>query len=181
MKKAFTIILLSFFLAVGLLLSCKSNAPLAENKTEKIITVKEIVKDTVLKVEKDSSFYQAYIDCVNGKPVIKTTPKGLQGKGIQPETKKGNHLKPPNVAIDGNTLKVSCYQEAQELFFRWKEQYIKEFERETKTVPPVTIERKFTWWETTQIWTGKIVIFLSGIVLIVWAIKQYFKIRSKQK
>lgn len=179
MKRLLVLFLLSFFLFSGLLLSCKSNAPLTENK-EKIITIKEIVKDTVLKIEKDSSYYAAYIDCVNGKPVIRELQKPLPSDKDTGQSKKGKNLDIPNVKIDGNILKVSCYQEARDLFFKWKEQYIKEFEKETKIPPPVIIERNFSWWEMTQLWIGRIVLFITGISLILWAIKKYFKYKSQR-
>lgn len=177
MKRLLIPFLLFFFLFGGLLLSCKSNAPLTENK-EKIITIKEIVKDTVLIVEKDSSYYEAYIDCINGKPVIREPQKPKDKDTAQ--SKKGKHLAVPDVKIEDNILKVNCYQEAQKLFITWKEQYIKEFEKETKIPPPVTVEKDFSWWELTQLWIGKIVLFISGFSLIIWAIKKYFKYKSQR-
>jgi hypothetical protein len=173
MKRFLKTFLLTLFFIGGLLLSCKSSAPITETK-EKIVTVKEILRDTILNVEADSSFYQAYIDCVNGKPVIRENEK----QGDKPKTKKGKSLQAPKVTIKDNQLSVNCYQEAQNLFFKWREQFIKEFEKEVKVPAPVTVERDFTWWEITQMWIGRIVLFIAGISLIVWAIKKYFKFTS---
>ena len=62
--KIFSVIFSFFLLGCLLFTSCKSKLP-EETKTIYVKAI-EKVKDTVFVIEKDSSMYQAYIDCVNG-------------------------------------------------------------------------------------------------------------------
>lgn len=152
---------------VALLVGCKSSAsslPPAstESTKERIVTIK--VHDTILKTEKDSSYYKAYIECVNGKPVLKKPTVQTQGK----------HLNAPKVHLNGNELNVDCVAEAQKLFFQWKETYVAETNSITRSIPYAVVQ-PLTWMQTTQIWFGRIFIFLL-LVFIIATILRYKKI-----
>jgi hypothetical protein len=136
---------------VALLVGCKSStAALPEPSKETTTSIKETItiRDTIFKTEKDSSYYNAYIECVNGKPVL-TKPKATPGK----------NLKAPKVDLTGNELKVDCIAEAQELFYQWKEKYITENKSETIRIP-YAVTTPLSWWQTTQIWCGRLFLFL---------------------
>jgi hypothetical protein len=114
-------------------------------------TIKEIQRDTVHQIQKDSSFYRALIECKNNKPVLKEIRSG-----------KGRRLKKPSVEISQNSLNVDCKTQAEKLFFQWKQKYILE-QRETqqiKTLPAKLIPRELTWWQELWIKLGKISVFL---------------------
>ena len=159
LKLLFSFLFLFVVLATTLS-SCKSASvvPPTTTETTKTITIKEVVRDTVFKTEKDSSYYKAYLDCVNGKVVIKSalTPKG----GIT--TKAGSYLKPPKVVVHDNILTVDCNAEAQKLFAKWKDTYITENAQTIKQIP-YPVETPLTWWQKTEIILGRI--FLGLIVL----------------
>ena len=157
---------ISCVVLVVLLAGCKSAAsslppPSTETIKEKTVTV--TIHDTILKTEKDSSFYKAYIECINGKPVLKN-----------PKSKPGKHQQAPKVDLKGNQLNVDCVIEAQELFHQWKETYIKENQATTIKIPYPVVQ-PLTWWQTTQIWLGRILIFLL-LALIIAVILRFKKI-----
>lgn len=153
-----------------ILVGCSSQKPPIEttkNETNKITEV--IIRDTVFEVEKDSSFYKSWVECVNNKPVLKpletaTTP--TKETSVKETKKPGKYLKTPDVSLQGNVLEVSCEAEAQRLFFQWKEKFIQEQKTTTKTVvlPPVEVPRELTWWQKLWIGLGKI----SALGLFVW-------------
>ena len=95
--KIFSVIFSFFLLGCLLFTSCKSKLP-EETKTIYVKAI-EKVKDTVFVIEKDSSMYQAYIDCVNGKPVLKQSFEDYQNQhpktAIVPLQKEGKYLKTP--------------------------------------------------------------------------------------
>ncbi len=158
MKNIKIVLLVCCVVLAMTLLGCKSQTnviPPRTIETTKEITIKEVVKDTFFSVEKDSSFYNAYIDCINGKPVLSAV-----------KSKSGKNLQPPKVKIDGNELKVDCQSEAQKLFHSWKEKYIKENSNTYETVP-LSIKLPLTTWEATQIWFGRIFMFLLLLLLIL--------------
>lgn len=149
MKKFLTLIYVLLFF-IGFAVSCggrKSAEPVIVERTKNIT---EKVHDTIFKVEKDSAFYQSYIECRDGKPFI------VKDSII---TKAGKNLT-TTVFLKGNTLSVDCNQKALELFKQWKTQYIHE------TVPNIVyldkineVERPLKWWQKTLMWIGGINLF----------------------
>ena len=139
------------------LVACKSTTSVLPPKTIetiKEVTITETLRDTLIKVEKDSSFYRALVECINGKPVLKPQKQF-----------KGRNLKPPSVKLQDNRLSVDCETEAHELFLKWKEKHIRETEK-TKTTTPVAVALPLTSWQGFQIWCGRILLLIIlGVVL----------------
>ena len=169
--KFFSVIFSFFLLGCLLLTSCKSKLP-EETKTTYVKTI-EKVKDTVFVVEKDSSMYQAYIDCVNGKPVLIESFEDYQKKhpniAVSTKIKEGKYLKIPKVKLSNNgLLTVNCEKEAQRLFATWKEKYTAEI---TETQKPIYIDKELTTWQNIQLYTGKITLGLLGLTILAFLIR----------
>ena len=168
--KIFSVIF-SFFLLVCLLFtSCKSKLP-EETKPTYVKTI-EKVQDTVFVIEKDSSMYQAYIDCVNGKPVLRQSFEDYQPHrttATEPKLKEGKDLKIPKVKLSKNgLLTVNCEKEAQRLFATWKEKYTAEI---SETQKPIYIDKELTTWQNIQLYTGKITLGLLGLTILAFLIR----------
>ncbi|AOW09516.1 hypothetical protein [Flavobacterium gilvum] len=146
-----------FVVLATTLVACKSTSvvPPTTTQTNSTVTVKEIIHDTVFEVKKDSSYYEAYLECVNGKVVINQPSKV--------KTKKGSYLKPPKVEIKDNMLKVDCEAEAQKLFAQWKETYINKV-IEVIQKHPYIVEKELSWWQKTQIILGRIFLFIAFLL-----------------
>ncbi|MEQ3500597.1 hypothetical protein ABMY20_12640 [Tenacibaculum sp. SSH1-16] len=163
-------VLTCFYLFI--LVGCSSQkAPVETTKTETNKITELIIRDTVFEVEKDSSFYKSWIECVNNKPVLKpleTASTPTKETPVKETKKSGKYLKTPDVSLHGNVLEVSCEAEAQRLFFQWKEKFVQEQKTITKTVvlPPVEVPRELTWWQKLWIGHGK----TSAFVLLVWLV-----------
>lgn len=151
LKINFCFYLLLLLLVFGLT-SCGSKAPVVETK-EIVREVKETVRDTFIVTQKDSSFYRAYIDCINGKPFIKQVI----------DTSPGKALAKPKVSIEDNVLKVDCTKEAEKLFLQWKEKYVSESTTHTKPV----IQYKLTFWQELQIRCFHLLLLIIMIYLAV--------------
>jgi hypothetical protein len=169
--KIFSVIFSFFLLGCLLLTSCKSKLP-EETKTTYVKSV-ETVKDTVFVVEKDSSFYQAYIDCANGKPVLVESFEDDNNKYPKsaevPQRKAGKDLKIPKVKLSNNgLLTVNCEKEAQRLFAQWREKYIQQF---TETQKPIYIDKELTTWQNIQLYTGKVTQGVLVILLLAFLIR----------
>jgi hypothetical protein len=170
MKKL--ILFIGCVVLVAQLVGCKSSAsslpppsPLPPPSTNEVKTVEitKVIRDTVIKTEKDSSYYRAYIECINGKPVIK-----------EPKATAGKNLKEPKVDLEGNQLKVDCQAEAQELFHQWQETYIKENKSKTIKVP-YAVATPLSQFQVVQLWFGRLFIFLLLLFLIA-TILRYKKV-----
>ena len=151
----FLMILAAPFLLAG----CRPVLPPAKEATS--ITVTETLHDTVFITEKDSSAYQALLECQNGKVVIKEVTKAKAGK----------HLNAPKVKLKDNVLKCDCEAEAQELLAHWKS---KNTVKATIVEKPVLIDRPFTQWQTLQMWLGKIALLLI-LLIAAWGIYKLYK------
>jgi uncharacterized lipoprotein YehR (DUF1307 family) len=155
---------LFFVVLATTLVACKSASvvPPTTTDTTTTITTKEVIHDTIFYTEKDTSYYKAYLDCVNGKVVIKQNEK--------PITKPGKYLQPPKVNLTDNILTVDCKSEAQKLFAQWKDVYTKEHQQIIKKIPyPVPLE--LNWWQQTQIILGRIFIGLAILLALGFAFK----------
>lgn len=156
MKRTF---FFSYLIFVSLVVfSCasrKTPEPVILQNTKEVI---KTVRDTVYKVDADSSYYEAYIDCANGKPVIRETAATIQ------KSKAGKSLNIPKTKLNGNTLSVDCYAKEQELKKQWEETYIKEHEQTPVYIKtPVEVVKPLSWFQKTQIWFGRI---FMGILLL---------------
>lgn len=148
-------------LSMVFLVSCSSPKPaLAESKTH-TITVTETVHDTIFKIEKDSSSYQALLACQNGKVVVANVAQAEPGRS----------LKSPRVRIENNHLSVDCEARAQELLAHWKSKQVKEVQ--VKNITTTKWINQLTFWQKVQIWLGRIF-----LVLVVYYV---FKVRMSNQ
>ncbi|TDX86182.1 hypothetical protein [Epilithonimonas xixisoli] len=162
MKRNFFFFYLIFISLV--LLSCvtkRATEPVIITNTKETVRT---VRDTIFKVEADSSSYRAFIDCVNGKPIIRETDFT--------KSKKGKILNIPKTVLKGNQLTVDCYKNEQELKKQWEETHTKA----TEQIPiyinvPVEVEKPLTFWQKTQIWFGRIFMGILSIFVIIGVLR----------
>lgn len=165
MKRLKQIMSVLFFVClVTTLVACKSTSVVPPTTIDNSIikTVKEVIHDTVFTTQKDSSYYRAYLNCVNGKVVLK--------EKTVPLSTKGNHLQPPNVNIKDNILTVDCKAEAQKLFAQWKDTYTTELQKLIKKVP-YPVPAQISWWQKTQMILGDLFLVLLALLGLGLAFK----------
>lgn len=155
-------LLLFFLFSLVLLVSCKSRKPAEPIIIEHTKTVTEKVHDTIYKIEADSAFYQAFVECRNGKPqIVNNTVQEKGGKNITAQVK-----------LENNQLTVDCNQKALEIFKTWKSQYVSELKPQIVELEVVKeVEREFSFWQKTQLWAGRIFLLLIGLSIIGFIIK----------
>lgn len=153
-----------FVVLVGTLTACKSTSVSLPTKTEvtNTITTKEVVRDTIFETKKDSSYYKAWLECQDGKVIIRDKPKTVNGK----------YLQPPKVIIKDNYISVDCEAEAQKLFAQWKDIY-RENLKSVLTTNTVEVERQLTWWQNFQIWCGRVFLAIALFTVVKFLIKFY--------
>lgn len=169
MRPNFVIFLFVFLIFSSLaVVSCTSRKPTQPMVTENTKTIQKIIRDTVYEVKADSSYYQAYIDCANGNPILVENFNDFQKKKSEvlqkPKSQQGKYLKPPKIDLKDGLLTVNCEAEAQQLFKQWKETYIKE-NLSTKT--PIYIESPLKWYQKILMWIGGVFLLLSAIGIVL--------------
>ncbi|KMQ63013.1 hypothetical protein ACM46_13770 [Chryseobacterium angstadtii] len=166
--KQFVFFITLFFVSL-VLVSCANRKPQEPVIIEKTREVRTVVKDTVFRSEADSTYYHAWIECVNGKPVLKESG-AYKNFSHTADTSESGLLAPKVLLTDGK-LSVECYKQAQESFKTWRETYIKEHEQTPIYIEkPIYREKALSWFQQTQLWLGRIflgVLALFTLVLIV--------------
>ena len=157
-------VIICFLLMSLALVSCISRKPSQPVVIENTKTITEVVKDTIYKIEADSSFYNAYVDCVNGIPVLSTNKTPSLGTKTLLKPKPGKYLEVPKVNLQNGLLTVSCEAEAQELFKQWREKYISENSKESTTV---YVEKPLKWFQEVLMYIGILFLGFCAIAIIL--------------
>ncbi|MBT0550243.1 hypothetical protein [Riemerella anatipestifer] len=152
-----------YFTLLAFVISCKSKnipEPVVITNTKEVT---HVVRDTIFKTEADSAFYNAFVECVNGRPVI--NPKTVSSK-------RGKSLIEPQVHLKGNKLSVKCEKLAESLFKQWRETYIKQHEQKPIYVPRVEYrEKPFTTWQKIQLWFGRVFMGILALFLSIGVLR----------
>ncbi len=154
-KSKFFLTVISICVSLVLLVSCLSRKHSEPTVITKEITKETVKRDTIIKIEKDSSKTVAKVDCPDGGiPIIKTIYKTIPGKKLQP----------PSLTLNGNILTAECQKQADSLAVELATKYVREFISEQK---PIYIEKPLKWYEKTLMWIGAISILLLSLKLIL--------------
>ncbi|WP_143349724.1 MULTISPECIES: hypothetical protein [Elizabethkingia] len=160
-----------------LLVSCKSRKPVEPDKIKETHYIKEVIRDTVITVKADSTYYDAWIECVNGKPVLRE-PVSDSPEKVSVEVKeypyskaalpKEPYLKPlqkPKVTLDENgRLSVECKKEVEQI----KAQLINKYESRIRDLERTAlVEKDLKWWQKTLMWLGVAFLGLVAFVVII--------------
>lgn len=160
-----------------LLVSCKSRKPVEPDKIKETHYIKEVVRDTVITVKADSTYYEAWIECVNGKPVLreptaqyseKVSAKVKQYPYSKESLPKVPYIKPlqkPKVSLDENgRLSVECKKEVEQI----KAQLINKYENRIRELEKMAfVEKDLKWWQKTLMWLGVVFLGLVAFVIII--------------
>ena len=148
------------FVLFAILASCGSSKPPIVTEKETIKTITQTVRDTIFKIEKDSSYYNALLECQNGKVVIKQVVSAESGRS----------LKSPKVRVENNQLLVDCEARAQELLAHYLD--TKEIVVQTIRIPYKVNE--LTFWQTQQIYLFRIMAIVLALLGLWFYIKSKF-------
>lgn len=175
MKRIAVILIALFCLGnILMLFSCKTKQiiqPTKEivNTKEKVVT--KTARDTTFIVKPDSSFYQAWIECVNNKPVLRN-PTAQAGDG---------QLKKPSVNLsEDGQLSVECQTENLELKARINE-LVTEINNSSSTIEyvPIEVVKELNFFQKLLVNLGKVfaLILLSLIVygIVILVLKYYVR------
>lgn len=143
------ILVLMFLVSCGSRTSVSDPVTVTETKE-----IKEIVRDTIVWIEKDSVQSIIQIDCLDkSNPQIKTINE-----------RQGRILKSPQLTLQGNKLTIDCKAEAEQLALKLYDKYIKEHK---KQVLIKEIEKPFKWYHKTLMWLGGIALLLTIIGFVI--------------
>jgi len=155
--------LLIIVMIVFLMTGCRTPRQLPQS--DRVITITNTIHDTVVKTKPDSAMIKAFLRCDSLGNVYVCNIESLQ---------TSNKVK-PTIEIRDNTITLKCKVDSQAVYIRWKETHVSDVTQ--KTLPPVYIEKALSWWQTTEIWAGRIFLILlaialaAGIVILILKLK----------
>lgn len=129
------------------------------------IIVTERLRDTVVRIEADSSMIEALIECDSmGRAHLRELL----------DYRSGERLRPPKISIQDNILTASAEVDSMSIYLSLKDQLKEVYTgRQTDTTEYIEVNR-LTWWQTLWVWAGKI---LTPLVLAAAAFRIYKQIR----
>lgn len=151
------VILLMFMLAGA---GCKTVAPVASSDTVRIVTVKEVVKDTTVYVD-DYGGWSAWTECDSlGQVTLR-----------QLEIEKGKWIE-PKVLVRNNYIKSECVIDSGAVYVSWKERHTTDQQR----IETVKVERVnyLTGWQWFQVWAARIAAVMLLLFAGVWVYRRRF-------
>lgn len=152
---------------VFILSSCSSVRPITVSTTQKdSIYIKEVLRDTIVRVETDSSMIQALIECDSlGRAHLKQLISYVNGE----------RLNPPTIVIKDNILTSTVKTDSLAIYLALKDTYKTDVKVRTETkIVEVNI---LTWWQRYWIKSGKIVTGTILIMVILFVVKLCIKRR----
>lgn len=136
--------------------------PKTDTTIRDTVLMRDTVRDTIVKVQADSSMLRALLECDSlGKVRIKQLL----------DYKAGDRTKIPMPSIDDNVLTLWSFSDSLNIYLKLKYRYEKHIsDHSTDTVQPVEVNR-LTWWQTLWIGVGKVMASLTVLGLIIKLIK----------
>ena len=136
---------------------CPKLYPHKSESTEYSVVVSEIIRDTIIQVEPDSSIIQALIKCDStGQARLEEIRTLKESARIQ-----------QTLALKDNKLTAKAVVDSMGIFLTYKERYQEKQKRQTiETV----IEKEINvlkWWQKALMWVGIISIVLSALSIII--------------
>ena len=123
------------------------------------------LRDTIIKVEKDSSLIRALIKC-------DSLCRAYVGELI--EFKSGKHVSPPKVVMENNVLTATAAVDSFSIYAQLKDRYVEKVSKTMTTPPPIEVNR-LTWWQTLWVALGRILSAALLCLLVFTAFKRKLK------
>ena len=156
MKKAFILAAALAALLAILQGCCPKFYPHTTENTERIVTVTETVRDTVIQVRPDSSIVQALIRCDStGRARLEEIQTLRQSERFR-----------QTISLQDNRLTSKAVIDSMGIYLTYKDRYREE--QKVQTIETV-IEKEVNilrWWQKALMWAGGIAL-LSIVVLAV--------------
>lgn len=144
---------------------CREKYPCDQGSTvEKVITIKEIVRDTVVYTTPDEGTVTALLRCDSLGNVYIKQIIDLKAVGTS---------QPPNIRIRDNIIRVVVPVDSQAVYMTLKDRY-ETTDQKTTVIPTPERINYLTGWQWFQIWWGRILTILL-LVFIAWLIYEAYK------
>ena len=112
-----------------------------EKQTTDSVVIREILRDTVVTVEADSSLVRAL-----GRARLRELR----------EYRAGTRLPPPKVSIEDNVLTATASIDSMEIYLTLKERYRQDLKAEKEVIIKTVEVNRLNWWQTLWMRLGQV-------------------------
>ena len=124
-------------------------------------------RDTVVTLPPDSAWLRAWMECDSTGNVLLRELQTANGKTTSTAITVVRH--------DTVTLfEVNCNTDSLELQLKIRDRQIRQLSN-SRTVETVEVEKRLTWWQITQIYSGRIFLALIAALAVFTVTKLYLK------
>lgn len=139
MKRMIYLMLAALFVGLTGCGGPKVAATAIDRQTTDSVIVVETLRDTVVRIEADSSLLRALVECDSlGQAHLRELL----------EYQAGDRLKPPQVVIRDNVLTATAEVDSMAIYLRLKDRYEERFRTDRKTETVYVETNKLTWFQT---------------------------------
>ena len=118
-----------------------------EKQTTDSVVIREILRDTVVTVEADSSLVRALVECDSlGRARLRELR----------EYRAGTRLPPPKVSIEDNVLTATASIDSMEIYLTLKERYRQDLKAEKEVIIKTVEVNRLNWWQTLWMRLGQV-------------------------
>lgn len=122
------------------------------------VRVVETLRDTVVRIEADSSLLRALVECDSlGQAHLRELA----------EYRAGNRLPPPKVSIRDNVLTATASVDSMAIYLTLKDRFTESTKIEREVVTQTVEVNRLTWWQTLWMRAGQI-LTAAAALLIGW-------------
>jgi len=162
---AFALLIITLVILVT---SCSKNHVPTVARADTVIrtVIEEKVRDTTIYLN-DSSGITALLECDSlGRVRIKQITDYYAGQFVKPK-----------IVIKDNYLQADCTIDSAKVYVSWKEKHVTSTTSTSQTV--IVKENYLTGWQWFQLWTGKILIILILVLLVLFIGYRIVKLYTK--
>ena len=136
---------------------CPKLFPHTTENTERIVTVTEIVRDTVIQVQPDSSIVQALIRCDStGRARLEEIQTLRQSERLR-----------QTISLQDNRLTAKATVDSMGIYLTYKDRYKEE--QKVQTIETV-IEKEVNilhWWQKALMWAGAVALIAAMLLATI--------------
>lgn len=137
---------------------------MSDNRTIDTVKVIETLRDTVVRIDADSSMIQALIECDSlGQAYIKELI----------EVKSGRRMSPPTIKFIKDTLKIQACTDSMAVYLTLKDRYVEH--KKAETISSTIAVNRLTSWQKCMYNFGCIAL---GVIICFLCLKLYKLIKS---
>ncbi len=140
---------------------------MAIQKNDSVVVI-ERWRDSIVKLPADSAWLRAWMECDSTGNVLLRELQTANGRITNTDV---NVVRNDTVML----FEVNCNTDSLELLLKIRDRQIQQLSKR-RTTEVVEVEKRLTWWQVTQIYSGRIFMALIAALAVLIVIKLYLKL-----